>query len=692
VLGACGGSGDFAAASPKPSTSPPPHDASLDTHIPDAGAPVDAAIDVVRDAAPDGDADGGLPDAPDGADAGDAREPDAAVIACADPLAERLATLLDDWPVIAIGAEARSFSSFDRTGGNSDGFDGTYSELYVNEACEHVIFDSVGPGVLDTLWFTGPKEGGAGLDLGTVRFYLDDESTPRLALPWSDLFRGDRAPFLEPLVADNHHTTGAFASWVPVPYSRRLIVTTAIKPGFYQAHYETLPPDAVVTSFDACTALASRDVFREALDFRPSTDVSGVPLDTTFSGAGTLDTIQFRPSGAPTETDLRTARIRIAWDGEATPSVDVPVGSFFGSGLGAAHVRSIPFSMDPNVYENRFRMPFWSGFHLSITGIAGTLSIHIGPTRFARTNAGYFHARASAAEPTVSNQDFEWLGIPGAGKLAGTVLTVHPESPTTKRWWEGDTRSYANGRRTPGINGTGHEDDHLGGWSTTLFENPFTLPLQGVPATEILDTNGQVNANATFYRLYPGVHFLDGIRHSTEHGSENGVTGNYDGVAFYYLAAAPVGLVETDTVSPGDPASRKSHAYTAAGESAPVALSSSFEGRDDATSVTATTADHTGGAAFDVELGVANAGCFLRRWYDQKNGRQRATVRVDGTAVGTWYAADFNATHRWAERDYFVPARFVAGKATAHVEIEPAASAPPWSVVEYRVLCVEVGK
>src|ERR1041385_5646757 len=131
-------------------------------------------------------------------------------------------------------SDSRHFSSYDRTGGNSDGFDGTYSELYVNAAGEHVIFDALGPGVLDTLWCTGPKEGGAGLDLGTIHFYLDDEPTPRIAIPWADLFSGDPEPFLAPLVTDNHSSTGAFVSWVPVPFARRLIVTTGVKPGFYQ--------------------------------------------------------------------------------------------------------------------------------------------------------------------------------------------------------------------------------------------------------------------------------------------------------------------------------------------------------------------------------------------------------------------------------------------------------------------------
>jgi hypothetical protein len=258
------------------------------------------------------------------------------------------------------------------------------------------------------------------------------------------MFRGDHAPFLAPLVTDNTLSTGAFVSWVPLAYARRLIITTQTKPSFYQAHYETLPSDANVGSVSTCLSPSSQDAFRAALDFQPSTDVETVALDVSRSGAGTLDVIQFEPDTTPTEAALQSARIQIAWDGEATPSVDAPVGAFFGSGLGPADVRALAFSMNGRVYESRFRMPFWSGFHLSVTGLSGALRIHVGSARYSRTEAGYFHAHSSESLPTLVGRDFEYLAARGAGKLVGTVLTVHPSSPTTKKWWEGDLRSYAN--------------------------------------------------------------------------------------------------------------------------------------------------------------------------------------------------------------------------------------------------------
>ena len=51
------------------------------------------------------------------------------------------------------------FSSYDRTGGNDDGFKGTWSSLYQLDNGQHVIVDLNGPGCLYTLWFTGSAGG-----------------------------------------------------------------------------------------------------------------------------------------------------------------------------------------------------------------------------------------------------------------------------------------------------------------------------------------------------------------------------------------------------------------------------------------------------------------------------------------------------------------------------------------------------
>jgi hypothetical protein len=56
--------------------------------------------------------------------------------------------------------------------------------------------------------------------------------------------------------------------------------------------------------------------------------------------------------------------------------------------------------------------------------------------------------------------------------------------------------------------------------------------------------------------------------------------------------------------------------------------------------------------------------------------------------VGDWYVAESNPVLRWAERDFFLPGRFTAGKTAVTVRIVPTPNSPPWSAVEYRALSV----
>ena len=84
-------------------------------------------------------------------------------------------------------------SSYDRTGGNDDGFRGTHSALSVDARGEHVIFDARGPGCVYTLWFTSRVDGWSGLDWGRLRFYFDDEAEARVEIEANDLFAGTPA-------------------------------------------------------------------------------------------------------------------------------------------------------------------------------------------------------------------------------------------------------------------------------------------------------------------------------------------------------------------------------------------------------------------------------------------------------------------------------------------------------------------
>ncbi len=595
-----------------------------------------------------------------------------------------------NWPIVQPGVESRYFSSHDRTGGNDDGFTGAHSELYVDARGEHVIFDAEGPGRLRTLWFTSESGGYDPLTIGKVRFYFDGEPKPSIEVEANQLYSGKVAPFLRPLVAGNHISTGGFPSWVPLSYAKRLRITTERRAFFYIAQYDRLSPDAEVTTWQKGGVAERLTRLFSGAD-KPFAGLEPLPQDGRLSGSGVIDALRFEPASKPDAAALQAARIRIWWNGDKAPAIDCPLGMFFGSGLGPAHVRALGFAMFEGAYENRFPMPYWKGARVQVDGIEGRLSAKLSPQRYDPKTAGTLRAVHNAEHPTTLGEDYTMLRIGGAGKLVGTVLLVEPGSPDNKQWWEGDLRCTVNGSRTPSLHGTGHEDDHLGGWSNEFLDTAFSLPMHGEPAVEMLSHEGQYNGNCSLYRLWPGINFVGGIWHSVEHGTENVRNYGYSSVTFYY-GLDGLSLVESDRLQPASAESRKEHAFECADLGPSQELTSCFEGREYKKPLQFAHTAHSVAARFTLRLAPGTCGVWLRKVYDQAKGRQRAVVKVDGRTVGPWLLVEQNPWSRWAERDFYIPEAHVKGKRAVTVELVPSEDGPAWDAAEYRALCVVFAK
>ena len=124
---------------------------------------------------------------------------------------------LDQLPRIRSGHQVLLRSSYcpdgcryDRT---SDG-DTRFLRVARGEA---VIFDEPGAGAIARIWVTMGPGVSAPLDPKIrIRVRVDGEARPRIDLPLVDLFRGDVAPFLSPLVADRLVSSGGNVSYVPI--------------------------------------------------------------------------------------------------------------------------------------------------------------------------------------------------------------------------------------------------------------------------------------------------------------------------------------------------------------------------------------------------------------------------------------------------------------------------------------------
>ena len=147
------------------------------------------------------------------------------------------------------GVVCRMFSSYDRTGGNNDGFAGTFSKLRVEDG-RSVLAEMSGAGCIQRIWFTHSEFKVPGLlerKGEHIRVYVDGQSTPALDIPLEDLFSGRLARFPKPLVGE---ASGGFYCYVPIPYREgcKVVVDgTAVR--FYQINYNSFPSAQGVESF-----------------------------------------------------------------------------------------------------------------------------------------------------------------------------------------------------------------------------------------------------------------------------------------------------------------------------------------------------------------------------------------------------------------------------------------------------------
>ncbi|MBP1666572.1 MAG: hypothetical protein H6Q23_1432, partial [Bacteroidetes bacterium] len=131
-------------------------------------------------------------------------------------------------------------SSWDTTGGNDDGFGGTYSFLRKDENGSLVIFDQRGSGVINRIWTPTPTE-------DTLDFFIDNDEKPAFSIRFIDLFSGDQYPFVLPLCGNQ---LGGYYCYLPVTFKKNCkIIFRGKRIQFHQIQYRLYEPGAKVKSF-----------------------------------------------------------------------------------------------------------------------------------------------------------------------------------------------------------------------------------------------------------------------------------------------------------------------------------------------------------------------------------------------------------------------------------------------------------
>ena len=274
-------------------------------------------------------------------------------------------------------------------------------------------------------------------------------------------------------------------------------------------------------------------------------------------GAGVITHLWFTIDSADGH-HLKNLVLRAWWDGESSPSIEVPIGDFFGLGLGeyCTYQSELVAVAPVKALNAYFQMPFASGAKLTVAneGKVRTNNLYFAvdyvtvPTLPA--DLGRFHAQYRQAAPCKgTSDDWQSNGDPGAnggknlngennyvfleatgrGHFVGVTQAVLQNQAG---WYgEGDDMIFIDGDTQPTINGTGTEDYFNGAWDFNGI--PFAFAHNGAPY--IVDAE-RIGGRYCLYRWHTEspITFEKSIRVTIEHGHNNSRSDDFYSTAYWY--------------------------------------------------------------------------------------------------------------------------------------------------------------
>lgn len=194
-----------------------------------------------------------------------------------------------------------------------------------------------------------------------------------------------------------------------------------------------------------------------------------------IDGSGAVQHIWMTPTG-----NWKYSILRFYWDDEKEPSVEVPVGNFFGMGWNEyAHLNSLPVTVNPgSAFNCYWPMPFRKKCKITMENVGAermTLYYQVDYTLTeVPADAAYFHAQYRRSNPTQGASHTLIDGVKGKGQYVGTYIAW---GVNNNGWWgEGEIKFFMDGDdKFPTIIGTGTEDYFCGSYN---FENRKTRQYQ----------------------------------------------------------------------------------------------------------------------------------------------------------------------------------------------------------------------
>jgi hypothetical protein len=278
---------------------------------------------------------------------------------------------------------------------------------------------------------------------------------------------------------------------------------------------------------------------------------------------------------------LRTTLLRMYWDGEDQPSVESPLGDFFGVGHArVSHYSSLPMNMVTGTWSldinaaamNCFwHMPFQKGAHLEVINESDQpiksfyyyIDYEAYDDEHTMQDALRFHAQWRRVNPTRGTLDMSTPGVntetmnagrnldgkenyvilkaAGKGHYVGCNLSIDHVNPVTGFSWfgEGDDMIWIDKDATdhswpPTIHGTGTEDYFCSAWGFPTGQ--YSFPYHGVSLAGPVKGDAPYSGKWTSYRFHieDPIIFHERILVTIEHGHNNCHSNDYSSTAYWY--------------------------------------------------------------------------------------------------------------------------------------------------------------
>ncbi len=252
--------------------------------------------------------------------------------------------------------------------------------------------------------------------------------------------------------------------------------------------------------------------------------------------------------------------LRMYWDGNDFPSVNVPASDFFGAiGCKTIDYESLLLAIQHNCHQSYFPMPYSKGARITLYndgdkpyGRDVAYNFDYISDKSCEKNKSRFHAVWNRSNPTGGTHTL--LDVQGRGHYVGNVLEAYTES---RRWWgEGDTDFHIDGRHMKHTPGT--EDEYgacfdLGG----KYSQAMCGFIRGGLLVDEQTGEYSYHGYNRLYRWYVAnpVRFTASLKVTLENQyvapntiydfkGQQGASDDYTSVAYYYMEGAqPVALM-----------------------------------------------------------------------------------------------------------------------------------------------------